>query len=153
MRYSVAKVIVSLLVVVWYFLMPQFGFTGAWDLRPHLLYPLCHANVWHLLANVLCLWMIPSESHLLTAFVCSVLCSYLPCFVTEPTMGLSGVLFAIVGISWGKVRRFRDMFWKNRWFLIIPVFIPHVNAFIHVYCLVAGYVAGRYLPLKNSEWI
>jgi hypothetical protein len=68
-------------------------------------------------------------------------------------MGLSGVLFAIVGISWGKVCRFRDMFWKNRWFLIIPVFIPHVNAFIHVYCLVAGYVAGRYLPLKKSEWI
>ena len=58
-------------------------------------------------------------------------------------MGFSGVLFAIVGISWGKVHRFRDMLTKNIWFLIIPAFIPHINFLIHLYCLLLGYLYGH----------
>lgn len=135
-----------------YFFLPKYGFTSfnPFDippssfLIPRLLYPLSHANIWHLAANIVCLWMLPCPLHIFTTFVCAVLCSFLPCFVSEPTMGFSGVLFAIVGISWGRVHRFRDMLWRNKWFLIIPALLPHVNFMIHIYCLLAGYTYGRY---------
>lgn len=148
MKFSWAKVVVSVILVVWHFAMPQYSF-GGWGVHPecgtiweHLLYPLSHANIWHLAANVLCLWMIPCDLHLLAATFLSVLCSFLPCFISEATCGFSGVLFAIVGMSWGRVHRFKDMIWRNKWFLIIPVFLPHVNALLHVYCLVAGWLWG-----------
>ena len=161
MRYSLAKVIVSLFLVVWYFTMPQIGFNGFdthlyGELSEHFIYSVCHANIWHLLANILCLWMIPCALHLSFSFLLAVLCSFLPCFTGEPTMGFSGVLFAIVGISWGRVGRFKDMIWRNKWFLIIPVFIPHVNALLHIYCLVAGYLLGSCDKLTThtkGDWV
>jgi hypothetical protein len=57
-------------------------------------------------------------------------------------MGFSGIIFAMVGIAWGKAHRFREMLTKNFWFLIIPAFIPHVNFLIHLYCLLLGYLYG-----------
>lgn len=161
MRYSLAKVIVSIVLVVWYLTMPQVGFCGFGIheygvLSRHISYPLCHANIWHLMANILCLWSISCRMHLSSSYIIAVLCSFLPCFLSEPTTGFSGVLFALVGISWGRTRRFKDMLWRNKWFLVVPVFIPHVNAFLHFYCLVAGYLAGMYCltkPNKTDDWI
>ena len=161
MKYSLAKVIISLFLVLWYFTMPQIGFNGFdthlyGKLSEHFIYPVCHANLWHLMANILCLWMISCELHLSTSFLLAVLCSFLPCFTGEPTMGFSGVLFAIVGISWGRVRRLRDMLWRNKWFLIIQIFIPHVNALLHIYCLLAGYLWGCFDKLNThtkGDWV
>jgi hypothetical protein len=62
--------------------------------------------------------------------------------LSEPTYGFSGVLFAMVGVSWGRIHRFRDMILRNKWFLIIPAFLPHVNFLIHIYCLLFGYLYG-----------
>ena len=164
MRYSLAKVIVSIVLVVSYFAMPQVGFGGGgcsdtvtyWT--GHVLYVLSHANVWHLAANLLCLWMIPCRLHLGSSYFVAVVCSFLPCFIDEATVGFSGVLFAIVGMSWGRVRRFMDMLWRNKWFLVIPMFIPHVNALLHVYCLIAGYLVGCYwrgdtVPHWTKDWL
>lgn len=163
MKFSWPKIIVSMFLLVWYCVMPKSAFinthhiTECWD--NHLLFSFSHANIWHLLANIFCLWMIPCRLHLMTSFLLAVLCSFLPCFISEPTMGFSGVLFSIVGISWGRVGRFKDMLLKNKWFLIIPIFIPHVNAFIHLYCLIAGWFAGRYLWHRENvserimEWL
>lgn len=116
----------------------------------HLLYPLSHANVFHLAANILCLFMLRCRTHIIVSFFCAVLCSFLPCPLLPIygqsqtlTIGFSGVLFAMVGISWGKARRFRDMLTKNKYFLIIPAFLPHVNFLIHIYCLLLGYLYGR----------
>ena len=163
MKFSWAKLVVSVVLVVWWFVMPQYSFGGygivtygtVWE---HLLYPLSHANIWHLAAKVLCLWMIPCELHLLFAIIAAVFCSFLPCFISEATCGFSGVLFAIVGMSWGRVHRFRDMLRRNKWWLVIPIFIPHVNALLHVYCLVAGYCVGRVgflgkLGRVGSDWL
>ena len=163
MKYSLAKVIVSLVLMVSYFAMPQFAFgdgcgSTATYWAGHVLYPLSHANIWHLLANVLCLWMIPCGLHLGSAYLVAVLCSFLPCFLGEDTMGFSGVLFAIVGMSWGKVKRFRDMLWKNKWWLVIPMFIPHVNALLHIWCLLGGFLVGYFwrdslLPKGTKDWL
>lgn len=148
-RYSNIKLVVSLVLVGSYFLLPKYGFTfhGPW--LNHLLYPLSHANIWHLSANILCLWMLRCRPHIFATFVLSVLCSFLPCpqlplwgGVSEPTLGYSGALFAMVGISWGRIGRFRDMLCRNKWILIIPAFLPHINFLIHLYCLLAGYIYG-----------
>lgn len=159
MRFSWAKLIVSVVLVVWYFAMPHYCFTSLdseGTMAGHVLYWLSHANVWHLAANILCLWMIPCELHLLFAIIAAVLCSFLPCFISEATCGFSGVLFSIVGMSWGRVHRFKDMLWRNKWFLIIPIFLPHVNALLHVYCLVAGWLIGRCDRITThpkSDWL
>ena len=160
MKYSWAKLAVSMVLVVWYFGMPQYSF-GGYDIATygtiweHLLYPLSHANVWHLGANVLCLWMITCRLHLASSYFVAVVCSFLPCFVSEATMGFSGMLFAIVGMSWGRVGRFKDMIWKNKWFLLIPLFLPHVNGLLHLYCLVAGWLIGRCVgnATYGTDWV
>lgn len=157
MGYGV-RVVLSVLLLVSYLALPVFSFPGG--LMGHLLYPFSHANVWHLLANLLCLWMITCRLHLLAAFAVAVGCSFLPCFVCEPTMGFSGVLFAVLGMSWGRVRRFKDMIWRNKWFLVVPLFLPHVNGVIHIYCLVVGYFVGwigldranRFCGVNNGGW-
>ena len=151
-RYRFVKLIVSIILVGSYFLLPKYGFTFHGPLIDHVLYPISHANIWHLAGNILCLWLLRCPLHIFTTFVIAVLCSFLPCpqlplwgmDVTGPTMGFSGVLFAMVGISWGKVHRFKDMILRNKWFLIIPAFIPHINFLIHIYCLLAGYTYGYY---------
>ncbi len=156
------RLVVSLLLVGSYFILPKYGFTfhGPWV--NHFLYPFSHVNIWHLAVNILCLWMLRCPLHLIASYVIAVLCSFLPsfslfdyfvdgrCAICEPTYGFSGVLFAIVGVSWGRVNRFRDMIWKNKWFLFIPAFLPHVNFLIHIYCLLAGFLYG-YLCDKKSE--
>lgn len=175
MKEKSIKLIITFILVLSYFFLPKYGFTSfgavvpeaavpeasAAGFLPHLLYPLSHANIWHLAANVLCLWMLRCPLHLLATCIIAVLCSFLPSYslydtvcayfsctsaafspLSSPTMGFSGVLFAIVGISWGRVHRFRDMLWRNKWYLVIPAFLPHVNFLIHIYCLLAGYLYG-----------
>ena len=149
-----SKLVVSCILVGSYFFFPKYGFTSfnpthPTDILSHILYPLSHANIWHLAANILCLWMLRCPLHITATFVCAVLCSFLPCPLLPLygesdalTMGFSGVLFAMVGISWGKISRFKDMIRRNWWVLIVPAFLPHINFLIHLYCLLAGYCFG-----------
>ena len=44
------------------------------------------------------------------------------------------------------------MVWRNKWFLFIPIFIPHVNAMIHLYCMVMGYLFGLLYP-ERRYWL
>ena len=138
-----------------YFFLPKYGFTFHGPLLNHFLYPFSHANIWHLSANILCLWMLRLPTHIIATYICAALCSFLPCPLlplyggsAEATMGFSGVLFAMVGVSWGKLHRFRDMVWRNKWYLIIPAFLPHVNFLIHIYCMLAGYLYGTLCAKK-----
>lgn len=155
-KYEGSRFVVSLVLVGSYFLLPKYGFTSSLSpLSSHLLYPFSHANIWHLLANILCLCLLRCPLHIFATYTIAVLCSFLPSFslysllvgqgsaLSEPTYGFSGVLFAIVGVAWGKVGRFREMLTKNFWFLFIPAFIPHINFLIHLYCLLAGYALGH----------
>lgn len=143
MKLTFEKSVVSLFLVLWYFVGQRLGYPSG-GLLGHIIYPLCHVNIFHLLANILCLCMIPCRLRLPMSYLIAVVCSFVPCFIGEDTLGFSGVLFAIVGQSWGRVGRFKDMMWKNKWFLFIPIFIPHVNALLHLYCLLLGYVVGKY---------
>ena len=156
MRSKFFQIFVILSLVGSYFLLPKYGFTSSfYPLSSHLLYPLSHANIWHLMANCLCLYLLRCPLHIVASYTIAVLCSFLPCplFIDMlffggsegVTYGFSGVLFAIVGIAWGRAGRFREMLSRNKWFLIIPAFIPHINFLIHLYCLIAGYAYGRWV--------
>lgn len=141
-RIDIEKLLVSIVLVLTFVFLPKYGYLGYGDIWNHLLYPFSHANIFHLLANILCFWMIRCKTYLLLCFIVSFLCSFLPSLSCEPTMGFSGILFAIVGMSWGRSGRFLEMLKRNMWFLIIPMFIPHVNGLLHVYCMLAGYILG-----------
>ncbi len=159
MKDSHIKIVLTLVLCLSYCFLPKYGFTpfhgslSGHTLATHLLYPFSHANVFHLLANIVCLWWLRSL-HLPVTYIIAVLCSFLPSFslygffagqgfaLAEPTYGFSGIIFAVVGVSWGKVHRFRDMLWRNKWFLIITTFLPHVNFLIHLYCLLLGFLYG-----------
>lgn len=139
------------MLIASYFLLPKYGFTSCSGIVEHILYSISHANIWHLLANVLCLFVLRCPTHIISAFLCAVLCSFLPCPITEPTMGFSGMLFVMAGISWGRIHKLWDMVRRNSIILIIPAFLPHINFMIHFYCLLAGYIVGRFLLLYKSK--
>lgn len=141
------RIIITILLILSYFLFPEYGFTDySSDFKAHLLYPLSHANIFHLAGNVLCLWMLRCPLHIFACWLIAVMCSFVPCFASEPTMGFSGVLFAMAGISWGRIHRFRQMCRKCLPYILVCLFIPHVNALIHVYCLMIGYLFGTFEP-------
>lgn len=170
-NHFITKAILSVLMVFAYFALPKYGF-ASFDgivstdkIVTHLLYPFSHANIWHITANLVCLWMVSCRFHIFVAYAIAVLCSFIPSIslfdcithwqiepTQEPTMGFSGILFATVGISWGKVHNFRDMIWRNKWYLIIPAFLPHINFLIHTYCMLLGYLYGSLLceHISNS---
>ncbi len=156
------KILVTLVLVFWYVAMPQKGYMPFSTDYTHITYMLCHANVWHLAANIFVLWMIREKLYLVSSIVIAFLFSYVPVAGTiwdsfvfaDQTMGFSGVLFAICGIKWG-----RYIWWQNsqvekrastKAFLykalpwaFIGVLIPHVNWSLHLYCMLAGFVYGR----------
>ena len=117
-------------------LQPGCGITG------HLCYHFFHANFFHALCNVWCLLALAfyydiEDWELLLAWLiaCSVPSVAMP---SQPTVGASGVCFALMGIVFYKVAR-------KRYYLswIIPIvaigfFIPAMAATLHLYCFTLG---------------
>lgn len=145
------KVVLSVVCGVFLF-FPMESFCGIGGHRGHLLYGFSHANVFHCVSNLLCLWLIRFRIRWLACYVLSVLASYLPCYVWDwgslsfvvlPTCGLSGFLLCAVGMEWGRYR----MFWKMVRYVGVPLavvsFVPHVNGMLHFWCLGVGYLWGR----------
>ena len=138
----IQRIVITFLLVVCFMWMPAVGYVNGGTLSSHLLYPFCHANIFHLLGNLLCLWMLRCNLNAFVSIIIAVLCSFLPCFISEPTVGFSGVLFAMAGISWGHTGKLTMMIVRCLPFVAVTAFIPHVNFMIHTYCLFAGYLVG-----------
>lgn len=142
------RIAITSILAFAYFFLPKYGYDSQSGIAQHLLYPISHANIFHLAANIVCLWMIKCPVNILITYPICVIASFFPSFFlygNSLTMGFSGVLFAMVGITWGRIDAFKRMFLKNKWYLIIPFFIPNINAFIHVYCLLFGFAYGLYI--------
>lgn len=109
----------------------------------HFLSLFSHANIFHLLGNLLCLWLMKCRFRLPQALGISFVCSFLPQWSlwggTELACGFSSVLFAVAGMAWGEAGRFKDMIKKCVLPLIIVGLFPNVNIFIHLYALLLGY--------------
>lgn len=124
------------------------GYVGASDIRAHISYSLFHANVFHLLVNLVCLWSIRGKVRTLPAFMVAVLASYLPQFCDEPTVGLSGWLFAVFGIMWGEYKHFLQMLKVCLPYVVLTILLPGINGWLHLWCLLLGYLVGRALALR-----
>lgn len=153
----------TLIILVVFFLVPEkIGFypLGSEDfaIRNSILFPFFHANIFHALCNILCLWTIRGKHYLVPSFIISFLCSLLPeysplsCFVPFinassdgaclPIMGFSGILFAIIGIKYGYVAKWKTMLSRTWLFFLITAFIPNVAMLFHLYCIIVGYLYG-----------
>lgn len=158
----IQKVLITLLLVAWYIWMPQQGYIYDHDDAAHFSYILCHANVWHLAGNLFVLWMIRGNLYLPSSLVIAILASFAPAFgsvwdsftLDAPTMGCSGVIFAMCGVKWGKYiwretdkqkkqKLTNDFLLKAVPFTLAGMLISHINWSLHLYCLMAGFVYGR----------
>lgn len=77
------------------------------------------------------------------AFLISFVASYLPMYVSEPTVGLSGFLFAVFGLMWGKTNRLYDATKTAAPIIIVSMLLPHVNGLLHLYAFALGYLMNN----------
>ncbi len=167
------KAAVTLVLVLWWWLGPVIGYCPIGDeaggmggealcgtLWAHVLWPLSHANVWHLAGNLWVLWLLNGPLSVRVSYVIAVLCSFIPVLpgVWELldegelpcTVGFSGVLCVMIGIKWGKWCRSSNnvtAYWtfakRVLPFIVAGIIIPHVNWSIHLYCVLMGLAYGR----------
>lgn len=140
------KTTITILVVVSFLLLPKVGFLSlgaeGFDPMRNFVFPFCHANVFHLLCNVLCLWqMCGLKKYIMPAFIIQHLCSFLP-ELTPNIMGMSGLLFAIIGLKCGYANIGTKMIKTLAPFFIVTFFLPNVAFLFHLYCLLYSYAAG-----------
>lgn len=112
-------------------------------LSAHFLYMFEHVNVWHFLCNMIVLWSVNGRMETWKAILIAVAASYMPTWYDKPTLGLSGFLFAVFGIMWGRVGRFKDCMKRGLPVIILTIAMPGVNGLIHLYCYVTGYIVGK----------
>lgn len=127
--------------------------TGRWC------YHFFHANFFHALCNVWCLLAIAfyyniEDYELLLAYI--IACAVPSVAMTsQPTVGASGICFALMGIVLYKVAR-------KRYYLswIVPIvavgfIIPGMAAGVHLYCFITGLIAslGVVLVLRRKHGV
>lgn len=124
------------------------------------LYGISHANVFHFIANIYCLWLIKIPLRWVLGILISILVAYIPCpvwswgdmaFVDIPTCGLSGFIICALGMAWGEKARIgltMKMFF-------LPIFlislIPNMNLLLHMYCALGGWVVGLIIKFYDNK--
>ena len=163
-RTTVEKIVLTVAMAVWLVFLPMTGYDSnvidGSDVPNHLAYMLSHANIWHLLGNLFVFWLFRGNLYLLESMIIAFVFSFFPAWGIWPigvTVGFSGVIFAILGIKWGVYCRdsaekseesgdaaMVNFITKTIPFVLIGIVIPHINWCLHLYCLLAGFVYGRY---------
>lgn len=106
----------------------------------HIIYPFFHANIIHLAGNIFALYFACKHiKQLFYAYIISVLSSFIA-YSPLPTIGLSGVIYAFVGllgflpnknISKGAKGLFLS-------YIVIGLIVPSLNGVLHLCCVVIG---------------
>lgn len=134
---GVTWMVVILLVVVYCLPIHVTGFSGSAPWYSRFTYQWGHTSLWHLLVNVNALLCLPrtSKKRYLAAFLVS---SPLFLFGTLPTLGFSGVIFALCGFIVGSSNR---LLYGNLYFILaflvsyaIYRWLGMSNIYLHVYC-------------------
>lgn len=98
-----------------------------------------HANIWHLAGNLLCLWCLPiTVGQFLFASMATALL-LLPFDVS--TIGISGVLFFLIGRIYGRLGA-RSAAAKCLALVVLYGLLPGVAMLYHVVTLISGYIDG-----------
>ncbi len=129
-------------------------FTGC-GLVCRLSYPFYHVNVLHAALNAWCLLSVVfvykvSLWRLAFAYIAAVSVPT-SCLSGVPTVGLSGLVFVLFGsVSFEVERKVHYQLWMVV-YLIIGFLFPGTNAWIHLYCYLAGCLAALLnKPVKIS---
>lgn len=139
-RNMLDKLMLTGLCVMFYFWHVGFSAESPW--QQHVLFNFCHVNIFHLIINLCVLWQIQNRIPVVEGLLTSFIASYLPMYVTEPTMGLSGFLFASFGIMWGKTNRPLDAMKAALPFILFTMIFNNVNGLLHLYTFILGYVSS-----------
>lgn len=99
-----------------------------------------HANIFHFIINVSVLFSLQNKIRVFQSYIISVLASFLPMYVQEPTVGLSAFLFSSMGQMWGRTGRWKDAIKKAGPFILFTMLLDNVNGCLHLYCFVIGYL-------------
>lgn len=137
------KLMLTGLCVMFYFWHVGFSADSSW--QQHVLFSVCHVNIFHLIINLWVLWQIQNRIPVVEGLLTSFIASYLPTYVTEPTMGLSGFLFASFGIMWGKTDRPLGAMKAALPFILLTMILNNVNGLLHLYTFIIGYVSSYVL--------
>lgn len=154
-----AAKVTSLMVSVMLVCMALFHNISDWEtvglstgcgIECRMLYPFYHAGILHALLNVWCMLSIVfiydvSVWRLLIAYLIAVTIPGF-CISAVPTVGLSGAIFALYGsISFEVSRKTYFQLWMIM-YLALGFIFPNTNAWIHLYC----YLAGLMVALLNK---
>lgn len=132
--------VIAVCCTVFFCLSLHFDFCRDFSLMRSCLYHFSHANVFHLVLNLVALFQFrPRWGTCIIAFVCASVASMVPftASTAEGTCGLSGFLFAAYA------RRYAT--WREKpYILLLSVFaaglLPHVNWRIHIVSFSLSYI-------------
>lgn len=145
--------VVALLCGIFSLTNTSFGFDSNLEISNSLLYHFSHANIFHLLANLVALFTFrPRWTTCAYGYLAASVASVLPFawMADEPTCGLSGFVFA----CWA--RRYWSFRIKPFYIFgisLVSVFIPHVNWRIHLYSFILAIIiyATREVFIKRRN--
>lgn len=127
---KISKTIIISLLFAIYFLVDRQQMHNIFLMHFH------HANIFHLLANCWSVYLI-RRADWIPAYFIAVLCS-IP--FAETTIGFSGVIFAALGMLYGKYPS--KLFWWASAIVLVTGLLPNISALFHFINLIAGFVVG-----------
>ena len=138
---------VSLLLVAVYFLVSRDTVTADWTRC--LYYSFFHANIWHLLGNIACMWAIKGRFRWFFCYLVAVFAFFLPSLTDLPVFGFSCVIFAEIGRRFGRIPALWRMV-KCVWpAFVIGILVPNIAVFPHLWALTGGFLAA--MVLQHTE--
>lgn len=143
---KVKYVVLPILLTLFLMTEPTPVYEGC-DPLARLTFHFYHTNFWHLLANGLCLWVM-KRIRWVEAYVTAVVCSV--CIV-HPTIGMSGVIFAAIGLNLGVAKGGLKRLMKTAAYAVVFGLLPGVSMGFHLMTLGMGWILGRaWRPVKGG---
>lgn len=142
-----AALLLSLIILMFFNISPcDVGLFEGCDFHNRMTYHFFHANILHLVLNLWCFLscvfltdMPPSK--ILIAYIIAVT---VPTTTSTPTIGLSGVCFAMLGFIMWQARNKVSYNISVLSCLILPIILlpRSVNNFLHAYCYIISVIIG-----------
>ena len=79
---------------------------------------------------------------MIESLIIAALASFLPMYMNEPTMGLSGFLFSAFGLMWGETGRWKEALKAALPFILFTMILSNVNGLLHLYTFLIGFFIG-----------
>lgn len=124
-----------------------YGICDGCTVAARFAYPFLHANVFHFIINAWCLLSIvflyeTPVSMLLLGYAVAVSAPVGLLGITTPTVGVSAVLYFLLGSMSMRVRR--KWYWQAWWafFITVGFFISSVAARLHLWCYAVGVIVS-----------